>query len=49
MPLPDFLQFTPVSAKGRSRPWEPRRQVEFIAALNHAREGRRAGPDESGD
>jgi hypothetical protein len=31
--LPDFLQFTPVSVRGRSRRWEPGRQVEFIAAL----------------
>lgn len=88
MPLLDFLQFTPVSVRGRSHRWEPERQVEFIAALargvpldeaarlvgksrstayalrrqpgaesftaawvaalNHAKERRKAGPGESG-
>jgi len=33
MSLPDFLQFTPVEVSGRSHRWEPRQQVEFIAAL----------------
>jgi hypothetical protein len=33
MSLPDFLHFTPVSVRGRSHRWEPRQQVEFIAAL----------------
>jgi hypothetical protein len=30
MSLPDFLHFTPVAT---DRGWEPRQQVEFIAAL----------------
>ncbi|HYJ83462.1 MAG TPA: hypothetical protein VEW26_11565 [Allosphingosinicella sp.] len=33
MPLPDFLQFTPVEVTGRRQAWEPWQQVEFIAAL----------------
>lgn len=33
MSLPDFLHFTPVSVTGRSHPWKPRQQVDFIAAL----------------
>lgn len=88
MSLPGFLHFTPVSVRGRSHPWKPWQQVEFIAALargvplaeaarlvgksrstayalrrqpgaesftaawvaalNHAKERRRAGPDEAG-
>ena len=32
VPLPD-LHFTPVAVRGRSRAWEPRQQVEFVAAL----------------
>jgi len=31
--LPDFLRFIPVPVRGRRHSFEPRRQVEFIAAL----------------
>lgn len=32
MSLPDFFHFTPVPVRGRGS-WEPRQQVEFVAAL----------------